>query len=261
MNVLQFIWEQLLYTPLINALIYFYNEVANQNLGWAVVYLTVALRVVLLPFSIIGERNRAKFQALSHEITAIEKSFKNDPIVKKEMVRKFLHEHKISPWAKSVVFWFQVLLFVVLYRVFLGGVKGKISVDMLYDGVDYPVVINTNFYGYDVSHAYWVWGAVVAVVLFVEIYLDQRKRSDIEKKDQWFGILFPVFIGAVLMILPMVKSLFVLTSIAFSAIIRLFGNVFGGKEDHGHGAPAAHGGGHDAKPVDNHGSTSKQQHH
>lgn len=261
MNILQFIWEQLLYTPLINALVYLYNEVANQNLGWAVVYLTLALRIVLLPFSIIGERNRLRFQALSHEVDAIEKSFKNDPVMKKEMVRKFFRERKISPWAKSVVFGFQVLLFVVLYRVFLGGVKGKISVDMLYEGVDYPVVINTMFYGYDVSATYWLWGAIVAVVLFIEIYLDQKKRDDVEKKDQWFGILFPVAIGLVLMMLPMIKSLFVLTSIAFSAIIRMFGRAFGGEDDHkgGHGAPAHDA--HSSKGGDSHGHQTKQNHH
>lgn len=238
------IWTTFLYTPLINALIYLYNTLAEQNLGWAVVWLTIGLRTVLLPFSIIGERNRSRYVKLSREIASIDKNFKNDPVQRRGMIRGLLKKHKISPWAKTIVFVFQALLFLVLYRVFLGGVRGKISVDMLYDGVDYPVVLNTNFYGFDVAHRSLLWGGIVMVVLFLDIYLQQRNAKITTKNDQWFSILFPLFIGGILMVLPMIKSLFVLTSLAYSAIIRLFGGHDEG--DHGNADHASAHGAHEA---------------
>lgn len=240
MSLVHYVWETLLYTPLINALVYFYNTIANENLGWAVIWLTLAMRTALLPFSLIGERNRGRYAKLGSELAKIDKNFKNDPVQRRDVVRHLLKKHKISPWAKTVVFAFQALLFVVLYRVFLGGVRGKISVDMLYEGVDYPVVLNTNFYGFDVAQHYWMWGAVVALVLFLDIYWQQRKAKNTTKNDQWFSVLFPLSVGGILMLLPMTKSLFVLTSLGYSAIIRMFGGRT--EDDHEHDAHEEKGG-------------------
>ena len=52
------IWQLYLYQPLVNLLVYLYNNVAAANLGWAIVALTVCLRIVLLPLSILSERNK-----------------------------------------------------------------------------------------------------------------------------------------------------------------------------------------------------------
>ncbi len=56
------IWHDYLFAPLLNFLIWLYNGPAYENLGLAVVYMTVGLRLVLVPFSIIAERNNFKFE-------------------------------------------------------------------------------------------------------------------------------------------------------------------------------------------------------
>ena len=53
-------WNVYLYQPLFNFLIWIYNNWTNMNFGWAVVYLTLILRFVLLPFTLINERNRVR---------------------------------------------------------------------------------------------------------------------------------------------------------------------------------------------------------
>ena len=50
-------WYLFLYQPLFNALIWIYSNIASGNLGWAVIWLTVFLRVVLLPLTFVSERN------------------------------------------------------------------------------------------------------------------------------------------------------------------------------------------------------------
>jgi membrane protein insertase Oxa1/YidC/SpoIIIJ len=59
-------------------------------MGWAVIYLTISLRIVLLPFTLISERNRMKNQELEQEIERIDKEFQKDPILKKEEIRNTL---------------------------------------------------------------------------------------------------------------------------------------------------------------------------
>lgn len=224
--MLTLIWNKFLFLPLINALIYVYNNYTDQNIVWAVVILTIALRTLLIPFSILSERNKMKYDTLESELSVIEKQFGKDPVKQRELQRALLRKNHISPWAKTVVLLFQVILFLVLYRVFLGGVRGKITIDMLYHYVDYPQVINTDFYGFDASERSMLWAGIVGIVLFLEIWWEARRHNGISKKEVWYMILFPLSAFGALSLLPMVKSVFVLTTIFYSGMISIISRSF-----------------------------------
>ena len=147
-------WHDYLFTPLLNVLIYFYNTIAFENLGLAVVYMTVWLRIVLIPFSIISERNGFKYEKIQDDFTAIQKEFKNDPVERKERMRELMRVNRIRPWASAVLLGFQLLTLILLYQVFVGGMTGKLSA--LYPSVPRPDFINTMFLGLDIAQLnYW----------------------------------------------------------------------------------------------------------
>ena len=62
------IWNEFLYRPLFNLLIWIYNNWTDGNFGWAVIYLTIILRTGLLPLSLVNEYNKLKNEALYKEI-------------------------------------------------------------------------------------------------------------------------------------------------------------------------------------------------
>src|SRR3989338_2186036 len=105
------IWNDYLYRPLFNFLIWIYNNWTDQNLGWAVVYLTLILRTLLLPFTLITERNRVHNESLISELRQVERGYPNDPILRKEEMRRVLRKRKVQPWAKIVSLGMQVLVF------------------------------------------------------------------------------------------------------------------------------------------------------
>ncbi|MFA7244654.1 MAG: YidC/Oxa1 family membrane protein insertase [Candidatus Magasanikbacteria bacterium] len=216
-----FIWNDLLYQPVFNILIWLYNNVANQNLGWAVVYLTILLRVLLLPLTIIGERNKIRDEMLQEQIKQIEKDFRNDVVAQKEEIRKLVKKNKISPWAKVSSLGIQLLMLILLYQVFLQGITGEKLLRTLYYWVDFPGSININFLSFDLSHTHDIfWPGIIAVILLVEIYLEFKKNKEkLNQSDLFYFILFPAFSFYILWILPMVKSLFILTSILFGLAV------------------------------------------
>lgn len=216
------IWHDFLYQPLFNALIWFYNNWADQNFGWAVVYLTVMIRLVLLPFTVVTEKTRLKNEELYEDVKRVDQEFKKDPILKKEEIRKILKKRKVHPWAKSVVLGAQLLALILLYQVFLRGITGEKIAKILYLGVDFPGKINTIFFGFDLAATRdWLWSGAVAIWLGLEIYLGLRKRKA-QMADLVYFIFFPAFIFIALWWLPMVKSLFILTSMLFSVILHQF---------------------------------------
>lgn len=215
------IWNDLLYQPLFNALIWIYNNWTTQNMGWAVVYLTIVLRVALLPLSVVQINNQKRNEALLEEMKKVDAQFKNDQVMKKQHMRLLLKKRKVSPWAKFLSLGIQGLVLVLLYQVFLQGINGEKILKTLYTFIDFPGTINTNFFGFDLRTRHDVlWPALVAVGIFFENYIEFRQRKLLfTKADLSYFTLFPLAIFFILWLLPMVKSLFVLTSIIFSAIV------------------------------------------
>ncbi|MBU1895531.1 hypothetical protein KJ641_01520, partial [Patescibacteria group bacterium] len=114
----------------------------------------------------------------------------------------------------------QALVLVLLYQVFLRGITGEKIMKILYPSVDFPGVINTMFYGFDLgAHHDIIWAAVVGLWLLIEIYMGLRRKSGLIKADLVYFILFPLTVFIVLWWLPMAKALFILTSMVFSALV------------------------------------------
>jgi len=216
------IWFVYLYQPLFNALIWIYENIAGMNLGWAVVWLTIFLRILLLPLTIISEYNAVKHKKAIDEAEQALKAYKGDKVAQKDAARQIVRKYHISPWAKVMTLAVQALVLLLLYQVFLRGITGERLSKVLYTGVDFPGKINTVFYGFDIgAHHSTVWALAVAIYLFVSIYIENKNRASWEKPDVYYALFFPLFTFLFLWYLPMVKSLFVLTTMVFSDTIKL----------------------------------------
>ena len=197
-------------------------NIADKNLGWAVVWLTIFLRLILLPLTVISERDAARHKKAEEEAIKTAKAFKTDPIIQKEEIRKLMRKHKISPWAKVLTLGIQLLVLILLYQVFVRGITGERLIKLLYSWVDFPGKMNTIFYGFDIGKTHdWFWAGIAAVYLFMSIYISGHKEKHLETSHATFLILFPLFTFFALWALPMVKSVFILTSMIFSDIISV----------------------------------------
>jgi len=222
MEIFSVIWNQYLYIPLLNFLIWLYLTYSLYNLGIAVIILTLILRVILLPFTILSERSKIISRELSKKIKEIDKDFSHDPVRKKLEIRKFLKEKKVRPWAKSVVLVVQAVVLLLLYRVFIGGINTEAKLHLLYQSIPRPDFINTKFFWFDIAQRNLILPAIVAGYIFAQILIRQwSKKEDLNKKEQIYGILFPAFTFVILAVLPSVKSIFILTSLIFSTIITM----------------------------------------
>lgn len=207
--------------PLLNVLMYLYDTAAFGNLGLAVIEMTVLLRLALLPLTVVSEADELKYERLETEVANTMQHFKNDRVQAHEEVRSLLKKNRISPWAKTLVLLVQGLVLYVLYRVFVSGINAQIG--GLYNWVPTPdLPINTSFFGFEIGIRNFWWALAVGVYLYVEIVLEQRHIAHLlGPQDAVFRYAFPVFCAVVLFLLPMVKSLFILTSMTFSLVITL----------------------------------------
>ncbi|MDD2758354.1 MAG: YidC/Oxa1 family membrane protein insertase [Patescibacteria group bacterium] len=210
-------WFSFLYQPLLNALVWIYNSLAGQNMGWAVIILTVCLRLVLLPLSLIAQRDSARQKKIEQEAQKTAESFKNDRVAQNEEYRRIMRANRISPWAKVTVLGIQLLVLILLYQVFISGIFGERLVKVLYGTVSFPGAINNIFFGHNIGVYHdALWAGICAAYLLVSIFLEKFTDKKWEKSEAIFLVLFPLFVFVALWILPMAKSLFILTSMVFS---------------------------------------------
>lgn len=225
------IWYVFFYQPIFNGLFLIYTFVAGYNLGWAVIWLTIFLRIVLLPLTIISERNTLRYKKAVAEAEGALVAYKNDPLAQRNEARKIVKKYKISPWAKVLTLFIQGLVLVLLYQVFIQGISGEKIIKILYPSVQFPGKIDTNFYGFEIGQRFdSLWAGIAAGFLFIVIMLEERRRPSWQKPDIYYVIFFPIITFVVLWYLPMVKSLFILTTMIFSSIISFMSRMFFGSK-------------------------------
>jgi len=219
---MSYLWTTFLYTPLLNVLIFLYERFAFNNLGLAVIELTVLLRLLLLPLSVLSERNALKFERLGKSLEVIEIETKGDSVRRRERIRELVRGEGVNPWAKALVLAIQALVLVLLYQVFIGGLNFS-KLTRLYSWVPIPDYINPDFLGFDIGERSAILAGAVGVVLFLEVTANQRHAPGaITRSDQWYRLFFPAFVFLALWALPSVKSVFILTSMSFGFFLTGF---------------------------------------
>lgn len=202
------LWHDALVAPLLDVLLYLYRTAAFGNLGVAVIELTFLLRLALLPLTVLAERSSARYERLGEEVAAIQDQYKNDPVLANEQVRDLLKRRRVNPWAKAVVLLVQLVVLLALYQVFT---RGALTPE-----------IDPTFFGFHLGKRSFGWALAVGIVLYLEIVREQRQVEGLlGKQDAIYRYAFPLFSVVVLSLLPMVKALFVLTSMAFSLIVSM----------------------------------------
>jgi len=85
--------------------------------AWAIVALTVAVRIVILPLTIKQIRSMQRLQQYAPELKALQQKYKNDKQRMNEEVMKFYREHKVNPAASCLPILPQIPIFISLFYV------------------------------------------------------------------------------------------------------------------------------------------------
>ncbi len=103
---------------ILNVLQWLYNTIACHNLFAAIVLLTVAVRVVLLPLFIKSSKDQLIMKKISPELERIKKEHKNDKERQARELMNVYREHKLNPFSGILVLIIQLPIFIVLFRIF-----------------------------------------------------------------------------------------------------------------------------------------------
>ncbi len=138
------IWNAVLYQPLLNALAFLVSIIPGGDIGFAIIILTILVKIILFPLSQKSIQSQAAMNILAPELEKIKKSGTS----KEEQARltfELYKTHKTNPFSGCLLVLIQIPIIFALYYVFFKGIN--FEGDLLYSFIHVPEKVNTMFLG------------------------------------------------------------------------------------------------------------------
>jgi YidC/Oxa1 family membrane protein insertase len=117
-------YHNFIYQPILNSLLWFY-QITGENLGLAIILLTLVVRAVLIPFTLPQLRSAKKMADLKPELDALKKKHGHDAKLFQQKQLEFYKTHNVNPAAGCLPFIAQFVVLIALYQVFMNTLGGN----------------------------------------------------------------------------------------------------------------------------------------
>jgi YidC/Oxa1 family membrane protein insertase len=189
MNFISTIFHQLIYRPLLNLLVVFYN-LPMVDFGSAIIILTLFTKLItwrLDTHAIIKQREaQIKGAEIQEEMKEIQQKHKDDPVKQQEETMKLWKEKKFNPFAVFVPLIVQLIIFITLFRLLNAGI-GPTQLKSLYSFVINPGTISPLFLRFlDLSKPNIVLAIITGIIFFahskITLILQEKHMPKKKKK-------------------------------------------------------------------------------
>ena len=216
----------LLTQPLTNALVFFYNTIALEDLGLSIIFLTLAIRVLLYPLFHKSARYQMIMQKIQPKLKEVQKAHKEDKVKQTEAMMALYKEHNVNPFSGILFLVIQIPILLALYRIFLTGLTSE-SFTALYSFVARPAELHTTFLGLlNLTEKSILMVVLAAILQYVQGWLMVRKQKSkdltpMEQMGRRMVFMGPLITLLIFTRLPAAVSLYWVVSTAVSVIQQI----------------------------------------
>jgi YidC/Oxa1 family membrane protein insertase len=177
----------ILYEPIFNLLVWFYNIIPGHDIGLAIIAITIVIKLILYPLSQQSIKSQKALQNLQPKMEELKKKYKDNPQELTRATMNLYKQEKISPFSSCLPLLIQFPFLIAVYQVFSKGLTNEQSLDILYNFINNPGNINAVSFGvFDLSSPNIFLALLAGVAQFwVSKMLVSKKQSKIEgDKDE-----------------------------------------------------------------------------
>lgn len=218
------LFNEIIYKPLYNLLIFTYNIVPFHDFGIAIILVTIIIKFLLVPLSRKQIESQKKMQELQPRIKEVQEKYKNDKEKQSRALMELYKQSKTNPFSGCLPTIVQLVFLIAIYRVLFNISTAGLAVDAagLYSFITNPGTINHSFLGIiDLSstvnfsamtlkslpHILLVLGAAAAQYIQTKMLMAKQPPKAVAKQGQadfaqmmsqqmlYLGPLLTLFIG------------------------------------------------------------------
>ena len=122
-NVIEYGWFTFIARPMFKFLSGIYDYIGNW--GWAIVILTLIIRLILFPLSYKGMMSMNKLKDLAPKMKELQEKYKNEPQKLQAQMMQLYKKHGANPMGGCLPILLQIPVFFAIYRVLLNAIELK----------------------------------------------------------------------------------------------------------------------------------------
>lgn len=216
------------YNPIYNALVYFVDILPGHDVGFAVILVTIIVRLILYPLSRRAIKAQMAMKAIAPEIEEIKKKYKEKPEEQGRAIFALYRERDVHPFAGILVILVQLPILFGLYWVFARGGLPLINVDILYSFVPTPPTVDMEFLGLiNMAGHSIVLALLAAVTQFIYTRLSMGPRGQKTAAEASFSEDMARTLDIQMRyILPLMVGFFAYFIAAAAPLYWITGNIF-----------------------------------
>jgi YidC/Oxa1 family membrane protein insertase len=220
-----------LYLPLLNSLIFLYENFSFESFGLAIILLTLLIRFILFPLFYKSAKSQLVMQKLQPTIQKIQKDNKDNKEKQAQELLSLYRKNDVNPFISILMVFVQLPILIALYRLFMSDFSA-LPIAELYSFVSQPEHINTVFLGLiDLKSRSILMVGLAAVAQYFQGKLtlpktDKKNKdlSTMERMTKQMVFFGPMFTVLILWQLPSALGLYWLITSVFSVIQQLYIN-------------------------------------
>lgn len=141
------VFHTLVYDPLYNGLVFLVDVVPAHEVGLAVIFLTIIVRLVLFPISRRAVTTQIQMKKIAPQVEEIKEKYKNSREEQGRAILTLYRENGVRPFASFALILVQLPILIALYWVFSKGGLPQVDVSLLYSFVPVPESVDMVFLG------------------------------------------------------------------------------------------------------------------
>ncbi len=162
-----YLYNEFLWRPIFNGLIFFYTVFPVADLGVAIILLTIVIRTILAPVLWKAQKAQKELQTIQPEIKKIQDQFKNNKEAQGKAMMELYARHKVNPFSGCVLMLIQFPILIALLHVFQYIDAAHLS--YLYTFIRNPGSISPISFGFlDLAKGNIFLGVIAAVTQFIQ---------------------------------------------------------------------------------------------
>lgn len=204
------LYNTILYEPIFNLLVFLYNIVPGNDLGIAIILLTIIIKAVLYPLSAKSIQSQKDLQKIQPMVAEIQKKYKDQKErLSKELMGLYKRE-KINPLSSCFPILIQLPFLIAVFHVFNRGLSSPESLSVLYSFISNPGELKTLSLGFvDLAKPNVYLAVLAGAAQFVQARMlitkkppiktegskDESMTASMNKQMMYIMPLLTVFIG------------------------------------------------------------------
>ena len=171
------IYNTIIYHPLLNLLVFFYNIIPGHDIGVVIIILTILIRLLLAPSFHKSLKSQKAMNDLQPKLNELREKHKGNKEAEAKAMMELYKEHKISPFSSCLPLLLQLPILIALYQVFRVALGGH-DITGLYHFIQRPEFINPKFLNLvDLSKPSIYFAVIAGLVQFWQSKLMMPKSS------------------------------------------------------------------------------------